>query len=334
VNDWKGIRAPLLNPRVIRPAEGAVANANNRITDAPFPGHIGFDWAPPYRIERIEKELAARRFHSRDSFVALQADTVSEMARSVLPLIARDLWWREGEGGAEGLRGEALRLLADWTGEMDQHGPEPLIFMEWMRQLTRGLAADELGGLFPLVAGPHPLFVERVFRDIDGAARWCDIDKTPEREPCSAIASAALDDALARLARDHGAELAGWRWGEAHLAVHRHTPLGHGSPLGLLVNVEQETPGGDHTLMRGMTPGSGPHPFRNVHAAGLRVVLDFADLDRSLMIMAPGQSGHPFSRWYDHLAERWARGDMIQMSRSEEDVRSGAVGEMRLIPAE
>jgi len=333
-NDWLGLAEPLLNPRVIRPPEGAVANANNRLTNAPYPGHLSFDWAPPYRIRRIEKELASRRFHSRDSFAALQGDTVSEMARSVLPLIARDLWWRSGEAEGDRLRAEAVGLLADWTGEMDQHSPEPLIFMEWMRQLTRRLAADEMGGLFPLVAGPRPLFVERVYRDIEGAAIWCDIDKTPEEESCAAIAELALDDALARLAQDYGPELAGWRWGAAHRAVHRHTPFGYAGPLGFLFNIEQETSGGNETLRRGLSSGTGDRPFDNIHASGLRMVLDFADLDRSLMMIATGQSGHPLSRWYDNLAEPWARDDMIPMSRSDEDARTGAAGVMRLLPAQ
>ena len=83
----------------------------------------------------------------------------------------------------------------------------------------------------------------------------------------------------------------------------------------------------------GAIPGDGDAPFENVHAAGLRMVLDFADLDRSLAITATGQSGHPLSRRYDSFAELWARGDYIPLSRNTADARSGAVGTMRLIPA-
>jgi penicillin amidase len=332
-NDWQGWLPAEKVPTVIRPEEGAVAHANSRLTDAAYPEHLSFDWDAPYRMRRIDKELSGRRFHSRGSFVALQADTVSEMARSVLPLIARDLWWREGaHAGGEGLRAEALGLLAEWNGEMDQHSPEPLIFSEWMRRLTVRLAADELGALATRVQGPQPLFVERVFRDIDGASVWCDVDKTPETETCDEIAAAALDDALAALAAEHGRQIAGWRWGEAHVAVHRHVPLGHVGAARVVVNIEQETSGGDHTLMRGLSPGDGERPFENVHASGLRMVLDFADLDRSVVTISTGQSGHPFSRWYDHLAEPWARGDVVPMSMNPEDARSGAVGEMRLLP--
>jgi penicillin amidase len=62
------------------------------------------------------------------------------------------------------------------------------------------------------------------------------------------------------------------------------------------------------------------------------VVYDFADLDGSLMMIATGQSGHPFSRYYDHLAGLWARGDMIPMSMSDEDAAAGAIGVMMLQP--
>ncbi len=332
-HDWQG-RLPLSEmPRERMPEEGALATANNKITDRVYPAHLSFDWAPPYRIRRIKKELSGRRFHSRDSFVALQADSVSEMARSVLPLVANDLWWRDRISEQAGLKGEAIQLLREWNGEMDQHSPEPLIFSEWMRQLTRRLAEDELGALFDEVAGIRPLFVERVFRDIGGAGVWCDVDKTPERETCAEIAEAALEDALDHLSRAHGRTIAGWRWGEEHRAVHRHMPLGFFGWLGLFVNIEHETSGGTYTLMRGKVSGRGERPFENVHAAGLRVVYDFADLDRSVWIMSTGQSGHPFSRWYDHLAEAWARGDVVPMSMNDEDARSGSVGTMRLLPA-
>jgi len=332
VNDWQGLRPPSAAPRSLDPPEGALAHANNRISDAPFPDHVGNDWAPPYRIRRIRQELAARRFHSRDSFTALQTDTVSEMARTVLPLIARDLWWREGAAPADARMAEALALLADWNGDMDRYRPEPLIFMEWMRWLTRWLARDEIGGLFETVAGPQPLFVERVFRDVEGAGIWCDIAMTPERESCADMARRALTDALARLARDHGARLSAWRWGEAHVARHPHQPLGHGTGIAALVSIEHETSGGPFTLMRGAVPGDGAQPFRNIHAAGLRIVMDFADLDRSVGIIATGQSGHPLSRWYDHLAEPWSRGDYIPLSQNTGDALSGSVGRMRLMP--
>lgn len=330
-NDWRGFEPASEKVRELRPLQGAVANANNRVTDTEFPDHLTYEWGDPYRIQRLRKELSSRAFHSRDSFVALQNDTVSEMARSVLPLIARELWWGEAAGRPD-QKNAALELLRNWTGEMNQHNPEPLIFYEWMRALTRRVALDELGPLYGEIQGLRPLFIERVFRDIDGAGIWCDVNKTPGRETCAEMADAALDDALAALTSRYGSEVDGWRWGLAHVAIHRHQPLGSLGPLGPLFNIEHETSGGDYTLMRGQSPGWGERPFENVHASGLRVVFDFGDLNRSVAMISTGQSGHPFSRWYDHLADPWAQGDVIPLSMDQEESRAGAVGVMRLVP--
>ncbi|MEX2519737.1 MAG: penicillin acylase family protein, partial [Paracoccaceae bacterium] len=336
-NDWVGL-APLETlPRAIRPGSGVVANANNRSTNAAFPNHISFDWEAPYRIRRIEQKLNARQFHSADSFMELQNDTVSEMARAVLPLVASDLWWTrdEGIGDTRGDRRDAsLKLLGAWNGEMSEHAAEPLIFAAWMRALTRRIAADELGELFSEIEGPKPLFVERVFYDVDGAGRWCDVDKTTRVETCPEIAKLALDDALDELVAAYGADMEAWRWGEAHHARHVATPLGLRWPFDLFVNIEHETSGGDYTLQRAKSRGRGPEPYLNVHAAGYRAVYDFADLDRSVFIISTGESGHLLSRHYDDLAELWRAGDYIPMSMAEGDIRPGALGSMRLSPAE
>ena len=55
------------------------------------------------------------------------------------------------------------------------HSPAPLIFAEWMIRLTRLLSRDELGPLLERVPGARPLFLERVFRNIQMS--WTDQDK-------------------------------------------------------------------------------------------------------------------------------------------------------------
>ena len=336
-NDWTGYLTWDEAPKVIRPESGAVANANNRLTDAPFPLHLSYDWGDTYRIRRIEKQLNARRFHTRDSFAALQNDAVSEMARAVLPLIARDLWWTgdaEPSDPREARRREALDMLGEWNGEMSEHAPEPLIFAEWMRRLTDRLAADELGPAFAHVAGARPVFVERVFRDVDGAAVWCDVDKTVREETCAEMATLALDDALGALAEEFGGAPSGWRWGEAHRTEHRHEVLGRLGLFGLVANLRHEASGGDHTLLRSQSRGRGEEPHEVVSAAGFRGVFDFADPDSSIYVIATGESGHPLSRHYDDLSQLWRRGDYIRMSLNPEHAEAGAEGVTVLTPEE
>ena len=273
--------------------------------------------------------------HTRDSFIEAQLDTVSAAARNILPLVARDLWFT-GEaapaGTPERRRQRALALLADWNGEMNEHLPEPLIYAAWMRELQQRLIRDDLGPLADEFQSYEPLFVERVYRDIDGAARWCDISNSTAVESCTDIAQLALDDALQWLEERYGAELESWRWGAAHEARHDHSVLGQTRLFSWIVNIRQPTSGGDFTLNRAATPGTLPDPFLNIHAAGYRGVYDFADPDSSVFVIATGQSGNPLSRHYDDLGELWRRGEYIPMSLDPELARAGNIGITRLAP--
>lgn len=335
-NRWQGRLAYSANPEFVDPEGGILGNTNNKVIDRPFPLHMSFDWGDTQRVQRWEKLMQSRDVHTRESFVEAQLDTVSTTARTLLPLVARDLWFT-GEAAAEGTperrRREALDLLAGWNGEMNEHLPEPLIYMAWLRRLQDRLIRDELGGLASAFRHPQPVFLERVFRDVDGAAAWCDFIQSAIEESCTDIARLALDDALIWIDETYGLSLESLRWGDAHVATHDHQVLGDVGWFSWLVNIRQSTSGGDNTLMRGQTSGSDPDPFQNTHGAGYRGVYDFADPDSSVFVTSTGQSGHPLSRHYDDLGELWRRGEYIPMTLDPNLARAGAVGVTQLVPA-
>ncbi len=334
-NRWDGYFDFEENPFIRNPSSGIVANTNNKLTDKPFPKHVSYSWGDTQRIERLTKLLNSRAVHTRESFIDTQNDAVSFTARSLLPLIARELWFsgtKAPAGTPERRQQIALELLASWNGEMDQHLPEPLIFASWLRNLQRRLASDELGPLIQKFPRPDPVFIERVFRNIDGAAKWCDIRPSSREETCSDIARIALDDALIELTEKYGPRIDSWRWGQAHQAHQDHEVLGNISVLNWFTNIRQDTAGGDNTLQRARTSGTGKTPYANVHAGGFRAVVDFSDLDSSVFIISTGQSGHPLSHHYDDLAQLWRRGEYIPMSLDPELARGGAVGITTLKP--
>jgi penicillin amidase len=84
--------------------------------------------------------------------------------------------------------------------------------------------------------------------------------------------------------------------------------------------------------MRGLTSGTGPNPFENMHGAGYRGVYDFTDPDSSVFIISTGQSGHFLSRHYDDMAQLWRRGEYIPMSLDIGLARAASVGVTQLVP--
>ena len=334
-NRWQGMLPYAANPTFLDPESGILGNTNNKIIDRPFPLHLSYDWGDSQRIERWKTLMQSREMHTRESFIEAQTDTVSFSARTLLPLIAKDLWFTGDPapaGTPERLRQRALSLLAEWNGEMNEHMPEPLIYSAWMRALQERLIRDELGPLADSFTHVEPLFLERVFRDVEGASIWCDVVQSTPKETCAEMARLSLDDALLRLSERFGDSLESWRWGDLHQAAHDHPVLGEVPLLRYLVNIQQSTSGDDQTLMRGLTRGTGPNPWLNVHGAGYRGVYDFADPDSSVFIIATGQSGHPLSQHYDDLGELWRRGEYIPMSLDPSLARAAAVGITHLLP--
>ena len=336
-NRWQGIMPFTANPEFIAPTGGILGNTNNKTVDRPFPNHVSHLWGDTQRVQRWQRLMQARQVHTRDSFIEAQLDTISVTARTLLPLIGAELWFTgeaAQEGTAERQRQRALTLLAGWSGEMNEHLPEPLIYAAWVRSLQARLIQDELGPLAAEYDHVQPLFIERVFRDVQGASVWCDVLQSAPKEGCPEMASLALDDALLWINETWGDNLESLRWGDAHQATHDHAVLGEVPVLRYFMNIRQSTSGGDNALLRGRTKGTDPDPFHNVHGAGYRGVYDFADPDSSVFVTSTGQSGHFLSRHYDDMAQLWRRGEYIPMSLDTDLARAAAVGVTTLTPAE
>ncbi|MDG1117151.1 MAG: penicillin acylase family protein [Flavimaricola sp.] len=336
-NRWRGTLPFSANPIFVDPPGGLLGNTNNKIIDRPFPLHVSFEWGDTQRIERWRFLMQSREVHTRESFIEAQLDTVSNAARSLLPLIGADLWFTGDaapEGTPERQRQRALALLAEWNGEMNEHLPEPLIYAAWLRALQDRLIRDELGPLAREFPRMDPLFIERVFRDVDGAAVWCDVIQSAPTETCTDMARMALDDAIVWVTETYGPALESLRWGDAHEATHDHPVLGDVPVLKWFVNIRQSTSGGDNTLQRGRLSGVDPNPFQNVHAAAYRGVYDFADPDSSVFVTSTGQSGHFLSRHYDDLGDLWRRGEYVPMSLDPALARAGGIGTLTLVPAD
>ncbi|EET47871.1 penicillin acylase family protein [Thalassobium sp. R2A62] len=335
-NRWSGNLPYSMNPEFVEPSGGILGNTNNKTIERPFPNHVSYRWGDTQRVNRWRRLMQTREVHTRESFIEAQLDTVSYTARSLLPLLGADLWFTGAaaqDGTLERQRQRALELLSEWNGEMNEHLPEPLLYAAWLRAVQDRLIRDDMGPLAREFTHVEPLFIERVFRDVNGASAWCDVLQSAPVETCADIASLALDDALLWVNEHHGDALESLRWGDAHQATHDHPVLGKAPVLKWFVNIRQSTSGGDNTLQRGRTRGGqGDMPFANVHGAGIRTVYDFADPDSSVFVISTGQSGHPLSRHYDDLGELWRRGEYTPMSLDPDLARAASVGVTTLMP--
>ena len=315
-HDWIGWASGDQLPHDVAPASGHLINANERVAPPDFPVFLGRDWFGDWRARRIRELLAATPRATAADFAAMQLDVVSPLARDLLPVL---LAVHSDDPRATA----ALDLLRNWDGSMARELPQPLIFTAWLQRFVDLVLRD--AGIPLADGGPRSEFAAYVLsaRDarpgtlkqaLQGApnearqgarpgARWCGGD-------CGVRLRAALEAAVIDLAARFGPDPATWRWGEPHQAVFANPFLAHLPLIGRWTEFRIASPGGDTTIDRGV-PAYGS--FESVHGPAFRAVYDLVDLDRSLFVVAPGQSGNPLSSHAGDFLRRWRDGTTITL---------------------
>ncbi len=303
-HDWTGWASGDQLPHSVNPASGQLLNANEPTAGPGFPVKLGRDTFGDWRAQRIRTLLADNERETPQSFALMQTDIISDYALRVLPVL--DALSIPGNDPAA----PAAALLQGWDGRMAMEDPRPLIFNAWMHAFVGAvLAANGVD------ADAAPMQAERFILSLllpgQGAAAqaklWCKGD-------CRPLLLTSLDNAMATLRHYHGDDAAQWRWGNAHPALFAHPLLSRLPLLGWLGRITIRVPG-DATTIDVTAPGflPGRAAFTAVHGPELRGVYDLSDLDRSLFVIAPGQSGDLLDPHAADFLQRWRAGDSVQL---------------------
>lgn len=310
-----GLVPAVLMPVNINPKNGFVMNANNRATL----GRGIFDSAsfePGWRANRIVRQLGIAGFLTVEEMRDLQLDVHSAEAENLRPfLMTLKPTSPSGKAG--------LAMLNHWDGSMLADRAEPLIWNAWVRRLALDLLRPKLGNLTDAyLATQRP----RLARLLAGEGHWC------EPQKCSEIASRSFDAALNELSRSYG-PMSEWKWGKAHLASFTHDIFSHLPLIGRRLVVAPQTGGDATTVNSGQTSLWSKTPFLQDYGPRYRQIIDLAEPDQSLFMIAPGVSGNPASHWFSHFVPVWATGGYIKVSGSPSAVAKRGVGRLVLLPA-
>jgi penicillin amidase len=275
-------------PHNFNPPEGILATANSRVAPEGYAYPITDHWVAPWRVARIYELLEEDRKFTPEDFLRIQGDIVSLPDR----FLAQQL---VAAGNAVGQhperRAQALAALREFDGAMRADSLAPLLTDTARARLMEELLRPHLGDDWRSYSWfMSTVFLENVLRE--RPARWL-----PEKYPSyDELLLAALDSALDELRGENQTPLQNLRWGDQRRALFAH-PVGQQLPL----------------LRRWFSLGGdpqagGPHSPKQTHrAAGVseRLVVDFSDLDQTLMNVTIGQSGHVASPHYRDQYRAW-----------------------------
>jgi penicillin G amidase len=300
--DWQGFIPFDALPQATNPPSGFFVSANNKIVPDSYPYFISRDWDLPDRAERITELLTTTHSQSPEISAAIQSDTLSIMARRLVPLMTKIV-------PANDTAREAVQRLQRWDFRMDADKVEPLLFTAWLRAFARSVLFARLGEAATDYWDLRPRVMEAILTQ---RPDWCANPQHPDSETCDARLAEALDTALDQLRQAYGNEMARWQWGRAHIAYFPNAVWERVPVLRDRLRVTIPTPGARDTVNVGPSEIADPtHAFEQRFGAGLRIITDMAAPGGARMMITPGQSGNPLSGHYADLLGRWRAFDWL-----------------------
>ena len=302
-------------PSDFNPTGDFYASANNRPVGDDYPYFLSHYFQPRYRVEYISDNIRDARDVTADDFAALQASWYSDINRQVAQALAEGA---EPQGDAEAA---ALDLLKNWDGVMAPDSAAASLSEVAMRHIIRlalapKLDAEMTDAYLSLAAYPY-MFVQALLDDPDHP--WWHGER-----------SKLLSDALSATVDELGEDQKKWAWGEIHQMTFAH-PLGSIAPLRPIFNRGPYPTGGNWN-----TVNSGAYYPDKAYAMGLgpayRIISDPADWDATRSIIPSGQSGQPFSPYYDDQIDPWLAVDYHRLPFSQDAIQAAAVHTLTLEP--
>lgn len=310
-HNWSGYIPFEELPRLYNPPEGAIATANNRITDSAYPYYLSELFEPPYRIDRIRALLTAKRRFSHEDMASMQQDTRSLLATAVLNAVAAELHSVKAQDPS---LAESVDLLLQWDGRCEPESPGAGLFHVFYTRLMWNVWGKDLGTdlytAYTEILNQPVRPLNNIIESRDAA--WFQQSSLEE------VVRTSLAEARAHLVETLGAAPGDWAWGKFHTVRLQHA-LGTIKPLASYFALGPFPSAGDgSTVNNAHYPYS--MPFEQTIGPAFRLVVSLEEPVRSHVVLMGGQSGHPSSRHYGDQIDLWRGGDYIRLAHTEREM--------------
>ncbi len=309
-------------PMAFNPPQGFIVTANNRVVAADYPYLGRHEGAPGFRAQRITEMLASKNVLTVADMRMIQGDNANLLARDLVPLLQNVPLDRPAVAAARD-------LLLSWDYQEDMDSAAALFFEAFWYELPDKLFADELGDM----ARRDRELVRELARDPN--SHWWDNIHTLDVETRDQIFAQALNDAYDLVVKMQGKDMRKWRWGAVHTATFRNQTLGM-SGIGLVERIfnrgPYETAGGAAIVNATSWTTDPDHLFQVRALPSMRMIVDLADLNRSLTTNTTGQSGHPYHPHYADQIDQWRLIQYAPMFWDRAQLEAKAEGTLILSP--
>lgn len=317
--EWEGYLPIIHKPNLLNPKEGFFATANQNVTSEEY-GYwnaIGFNWADPFRGDRVNEILGSGSKMTMDDMKALQIDYLSIPARTLVPLLANLTLTGKSE--------KARNRLKDWDFKLGPNSVEAAIYVAWENEI-KTLAEYT----FIPESGKGIITSIQLKKLVDWIALPDDRFGPNPNQGRDQFLSEAFARGVEYLENMLGDDLNNWKYGQEKF---KHTYMTHS--LGEVVNEENRMkldlgplPRGGNSYTVNSTSGNN----KQGSGASFRMIVNTGDWDAAIATNGPGQSGNPESPFYSNLFEPWAQDQYFPVYFSRSKIESVTVQKTFLNP--
>jgi len=298
--EWQGFIPYEKLPQAFNPPSGMIVTSNQNPFPADYPWPVDGRFAPKYRAQEIRALLGSRSQWPEGEMLTIQKDVYSAFAHFLAGQIVSA--WDMHPGSKSQMR-RAIDLLRPWNGQMEIGSAAAMIATLTYDELRNTIAENVAKGRgvdyeSSMLA---PEVVEKLLRGRP-PGWFADYD---------VLLLNSLVAALERGAKLQGSKLSRWNYGAYNRLKVENPVMGRLPLVGKYFNLGPAPMSGSPTTIKQISRRLGP---------SLRMVVDLADLDRSLENIMMGESGHPLSSHYGDQWQAYYSGRSFRMEFDRADV--------------
>jgi len=340
--EWNGYIPFDELPQIYNPEQHFIVTANNRVVNDDYPYYITNEWLNGYRAQRIRDLITSKASRGKlapSDMAVIQGDYYALPAVEIVPYMLKIQT-------DEPLEKAALDVLRIWDYMLTpdsigaaiyitfSHKLEHIVFRamfgddETLVQSYLGIGSTILALQNGYMSRSKPLLIRLMNERNDTWFADSAVPNSPKSWD-TALAS-AFHAAIEELRHKLGNNISRWQYGKIHKMTYNH-PLGAIKPLNRIFNRGPFPVGGDtDTVNMGAALPTQPEVVMTVPS--FRQIVNLADLPASLSGHAPGQSGHPASKYYDDFIKPWLNVEHHPMLFERSMIKANAEGILRMIP--
>ena len=323
--EWQGYIDFEQLPKSFNPSQGYIATANNLVMRE-YPYLITTDWVYGYRAQRIVEMISQQtEAISLKDVQQIQADARNLNAQTLVPILQSITVDTPRLQAAQ-------KLLLDWNLQLEMTSPAAALFEVFWKHLLADTFHDQLPEkYFPDGGDRWYAVVGNLVKQPNSF--WWDNRNTPKVENRDQILQQSFTKAVDELERIQSKDTKNWNWGKLHTVTFKNATLGKSGvvPIEALFNRGAfATAGNGETVNANRWRAN--ESFEVTDIPSLRMIVDLGNLENSVAIHTPGQSGHAFHTHYNDMVDPWRKLEYHPMLWSQKNVTTNTAGTLKLVP--